>query len=116
MQDAVQHRERDDQNADREQNTADTHYVILCNKTISSSREDGMLCDSGGCHILIAQVHQAAHNRKRDQRENHADDTDDGTYGSVALAKVLERHVESQEDYNGQDHGSHKQYLVEYED
>ena len=116
MEDAFQHDERDDQNADREQDTAGTHYVILCDKTISSSREVGTLCDSGGCHVLIAQVHQAALERKRaalGQSENHGGDTDDGTYCSVALAQVLERHVESQEDDHGQDTGPHKQYLFE---
>ena len=43
------------------------------------------------------------------QRDGALPDTDYGTYGSVALVQMLERHVESQEDDHGQDAGRQEQ-------
>lgn len=50
-----------------------------------------------GCHVLIAQVQQTINDREISQKENLGGDSGYGTYCSVALVKMLERHVESDE-------------------
>ena len=60
MEDAFQHDRRDDQNADREQDTAGIHRVSHGDKALSSSREGSSLHSSYCCHILITQEHQGA--------------------------------------------------------
>jgi len=114
MEYTLQHDERDDQNADREHSFARTKCVILCNKTLSCSCEGDALYLGGGCHILIAQVHQTHNDREIGQKENLRDDSACGTYCSVALVQVLECHVKSDEYHKGKDAGSQGQCLYDY--
>src|SRR6266480_3672378 len=60
MEDAFQHHNRDDQDADREQDTAGIYRVSHGDKTFSGSRVSGSLYSTGCCHVLIAQEHQGA--------------------------------------------------------
>ena len=73
MEDALQHDERDDQNADLEQDTGGIHRISQCDKTLSCSREGDALCSGGGCHVLITQVYQAAVERRGAAVEGQAD-------------------------------------------
>src|SRR6266516_1163344 len=117
MEDAPQHNERDDQNANCSQDTGGRRYVILCNKTLSGTSESRTLFIGSGCHVLIAQIHQGGRSFascRIGQCENLGGDTEEGTQGSVALVQVLERPVEGQEDDNSQGAGSQPQDLFEY--
>src|SRR5579875_139245 len=104
--DAFEHEQRDDQDANGFQNTHSCWDNILREKALGGSREGGALYGGGSRRVLVAQVDQGGRSAagcRPGQCERPGDDADEGSYGGEALIQMLECHRQRQEDDHGED-------------